>query len=1130
MKKEVYSNSSSWLFLIILLVLFTSVFVPFVVALGQPIEGSDAVIEYGSTEPQRVNPVLGYWLACVGSTEPGNCNVWIPQNTDLDESVIWPAEGEGGYPEFPNGAPPYNDEHRSFGSDPALGLNLKYLYTHETSDWDKFGFSDALSDWADVDPANVGEIQKVKFVLEPMTFTSAGSPLLWGSHGGYGENFANLISNYESDKTWFIKDCMGTPLESLGLCQFEERDFDVSAVELDVLRHNDCGAFADLNPEFCEGVVGVGANAVGTYPDGINANLLEHAGKGGCYVEAYGETPGRDWFWNEQTTLAAAAEYKRLYQDIDKLPPFSSRFHGDEEKIGGCCGNDDEDFGAIVGKDNSEFLNRFICVNTSVGSLWLESKSINSVFRIFPITRPVDGETVSFDAVSNYASWFVCDSSDKISDLYDLTEADDDYVWVRGSGPALSRYQVLPNMEQDIQIGVTEEEGGQDDGDYSGIDNDNGEAGGEAREDLIDQEHFEEGLGSPSGPFAVTDCDKDGDGYDGYWTVDPSAPSRTEGDWRDQGSGPWKEEDGQLTCNPRAPYDCDDNNRAISPGLIDYCDGYDTAVNTEDNDCNTELLCIPRVDGSTPGEIGDASINSEFFIPRYMCHDIDGYGGIAECCSWDLAYCMNNMKGRREGSAINTLNEFTTRHGQANPSESTAALVNKSNMVLRYGVSTPPGDPEDIDEGDTYRLNLHYLDFDEKIQNFSDYKSLEFEIYLTANFEVEIWIGFLNPGAVGDPDAARSNRNYIYPFKARVLDYIVGEPRLGKWLHVIIPVEDIYGAMPFNVENIVFASDVQRLYDLGTTVRATIGECSNCVFSNVIGLDKIMLRPEKDLFEPSDENYYCSGTWPPVWVSDLDDTSKIGPANEQAGKAACNAIPSYRWTGGYCCGDDTGNNVDSDTRGQEAFKEFFNDTLGGCWAGRFMANNERVMVVEYRRSPDLEKTVQVSCSNYTCTYDLPPRPGIIVENPNPEVYDLAFVDGGYTPIGVGGVSPDDNSMLRAEDVPLQIQYVDGEFYACNGADFIFDLDNTNTGEKLIIDDDEHKFGNCEIKGIYFCDHADGKDHGWDSEPLSVYVGTNMTMSDGTSIRPEGGDTVAATYRNETKHNYNLVRNGGFESI
>lgn len=1126
MKKEVYSNFSSWIFLITLLVLSFSVVMSVVVAQGKPPGGSDTPItpSYETTQPTPTN-ILGYWLACVGTTTPDLCNVWIPENTGLDDSVMWPTEVGDEKPKFPNGVPPFNDADRSFGGESALTLYLKYLYLHKTSD-SMFGFNDSLDDLAHADSTKMGEIQKVKFVMEPLVFTIKGSTMLWGSHGGFDENFAKLINDYETDKTWFIKDCMGTPLESLGLCQKEKKDFKVTAVEIDVLRHADCSEFADLNPQFCEGVPAVGANAALTNPGGgvIAINTEGLAGKGGCYVDTYGETPGRDWFWN-----SVEAANKIDYEELDAVIPFSLTFNvddlGQREIIGRCCGNDPEDFGALMSYNDDHFRNFYACVNTSAGSSWLSSRVQGNAFTIFRIDRPLGAETVSFDAVSNSDNWFLCEGSTPLDALYDYAVLDStSNGWdFENSGPLLKEYNVLPPTFEPIEYGVTA--GGEGGGPNGWKDTEGGDdipGSGDAATDVIDDASFEQGIGGIYGASQVTDCDKDGDGYDGYWTTDPTH-LRTPGvDWTVQGKGPWYA-DG-LTCTPRTPYDCDDSNRTISPGTMDYCDGSDPTVNTVEEDCNRELLCVPKIGGE---QLTNESSQLDLLalIPRFMCHDIDGYGAFAECCGWDLINCHNDGKGRREGSAIHTLYEFT----HYLPADETIdnAKRNNSNMVLRYGINTPPTEMSAVAEDATYRLNLPYIGFDEQVQNWSRYKNLEFDIYLTANFELEIWVGFPNPTIALDPLEAGLSDNYIYPFKARVTDYIVGEPRLGRWMHVIIPISDIYSsASYFDVGTIVFASYVHNLKGLGT-VKATIGGHED-EFSNVIGLDKIMLRPDAVL-NPGDENYYCAGTWPPLWVSDLDDNILLEDGSPR-GRSACNSIPSYHWTGNYCCGDDTGNNTDENTRGQFSFKEFFSDTQGACWAGRYMAENERVMVVQFKQSPDLDVVMNVSCSDYTCNYDLPPRPGVIVENPNPETYDLAFVDGGYTPIGRGSVSPDDNSMLRAENVPLQIQYVDGEFYTCNGADFISRLLNTNDGQPLIKEDVEHDFSTCQVKGIYFCDNPEGKNHGWDSEPLSVYAGSNMTMSDGTSIRPQGGDVVAATYRIENKHNYNLVRNGGFEDV
>ncbi|MCD6463962.1 hypothetical protein J7L02_00355 [Candidatus Woesearchaeota archaeon] len=65
---------------------------------------------------------------------------------------------------------------------------------------------------------------------------------------------------------------------------------------------------------------------------------------------------------------------------------------------------------------------------------------------------------------------------------------------------------------------------------------------------------------------------------------------------------------------------------------------------------------------------------------------------------------------------------------------------------------------------------------------------------------------------------------------------------------------------------------------------------------------------------------FCTGR---NWVSDYDNSS--------FGKFACDAVAGFGWTGHYCCGDDTTVNAGE--------KEFFNDSLAGCWGGVFVPEN-----------------------------------------------------------------------------------------------------------------------------------------------------------------------------------------------
>jgi hypothetical protein len=445
------------------------------------------------------------------------------------------------------------------------------------------------------------------------------------------------------------------------------------------------------------------------------------------------------------------------------------------------------------------------------------------------------------------------------------------------------------------------------------------------------------------------------------------------------------------------------------------------------------------------------------------------------------------------------------------------------NYVLRYGINKAPINPEEVLPGEEpYTLPLVAEANELKITEWSHYKSLEFYIWFTTNFEVELWLGKRKPDTEEVIFA-----NFIFPYKFRIVDYVVNEPELMKWLHVSIPLEDIT-TPGFSPDVILFASDVKRLSELGSSVWANNLKSERKEFSNIIGVDKIHFRPkDEDRHKaPGDENYVCTGTWPPTWASNLDSTTTVGGA--PMGRDACEAIPSYGWTGSKCCGDDTGNDTAPGHVGAVTFKEFYADDDAGCWAGNVLANGSRIMLVKYNLSySGRTREVVHSCRNESCIYDLPPIKNVLVTNGNPGVYDLYIVNSDSVFVGPGALTPNNNSYLRASSVPMQVLFADGDFWSCNAAKFINVSLNTliPATNRLTSTGDT-----CSIKAGFFCDHIDGANSGWSGEGLIRYPGTNITLADGSQMDLGTASSVAAEYRGATKRNYNLIRNGGFENV
>ncbi|MBW2972337.1 hypothetical protein KY359_04845 [Candidatus Woesearchaeota archaeon] len=1059
--------------------------------------------------------------------EPGVTGYWKPKycyNSATDTVCEFPAVASGQYPLVdtnPDGGP--------------MPSNLDVL--------------DVYSTFSGIVPGG-SEITRVMFVLGMQPFAlDTEVDVVRSSHGAYSttslelksrfENGCIMIENIDDIPYWIDANSWGS--------------LDWTCMDVNILRRDDCSAMADVNAEFCEGVEDVGAN------EGILSADIGAAGLGGCREildrgdpESIAEY-GRDWFVPPIGTPS-------LSQML------SDQMTGtvDENIIGRCCGNDPDDEGVLFSSlraDGSVINpNQYLCMNAtyldSPAFIWADAGVASAAFKI----REVQKEDNSFDAISNSENWFMCRApGSPAQDLYDRARFSGG-DWVKTSGPLLYEYEILPAPEERLISSTTplgpEEGAGLDEGTRTdtGVPSEN-----PGYDDSVSEDVFMSDIGDVTGPGQVSDCDKDGDGYDGAWTVS------------EVGEGGFIPDPERLCSDPQPPFDCDDWTeddeeqygianvaRIKHPGAINFCGPGNENMHL---DCGGSA-CIPEPDINPDDTF--ASPDPTELYHRFICHNEDDKGSFAECCGWDLSFCFNEEQGRREGSMIHTLREFSFYKFTPSGEEGDTATADRKavNYVLRYGVDLPPlkgtgDDPYgDVDADDTYNLALFSPLNDLQIKEWSHYKNLEFYIWMTTNFEVDLWLGDFVP----DPALYEGSEellwedmnklsNYDFPFKVKITDYVVNEPELGKWMHVIIPIDDIFKGGAFEIDSVVFASNTRKLMDLGTTVHVDINGNGyaepNEIFSNVIGVDKLFLKPESDLPAGAD-NLYCSGTWPPTWFGDLDDTSiRPAGATDMIGRSACEAIPAYGWTGTLCCGDDTGSdsyyNSPSDKRigPMVEVKEFYNDEDSGCWSGNRIVDDERAMLVEY---DVFGERIQRSCRNNTCLFGLPQRAGVLVENPNPEVYALAFVDGGYRSVGLGGLTPNSFSYLKAEDVPLLLQYKDHEFWSCNAdqADYIYDLDNEITPEPndLVTEDDEHRLGSCDVKGIYFCDHVDGPNLGWSAEALLAYPHMPEGAAEATfTIHPSydgeielSRGTVPAMYRKNNKTGYNLVYNGGFEEI
>jgi len=1011
------------------------------------------------------------------------------------------------------------------------------------------------------DASPLQEIQKLKFTLNPNLFGVAGV----GSFSAHGWEV-------KPDEETFLADFENDCLACTGLDDPDCQDIRWSCFELDPLKQEDCSELADVNGAFCEGVGNTGHN----FDSGEPIEVAGVAGYGGCYSDERETGPGRDWFWGPDIVpYSTDVNLASIFSTPGYYAPPSGY-----DAIGRCCGNDPEDIGALMKGDDTDTF--FMCLRNSSDDsddfVWVPAAEANHIGDIWTNTLDFGDVSYTFDSVSNTNNWFVCNPPDSMESIYKFNQGDTN---VNDQRPLLHPYQIPPPPGTSLSWGTTKGVGGEEGAGPLGTSGTGSVDHEQSRAGPIDQQEFESSIhmDSITGGSAVTECDKDGDGYDGFWTLEQLPPpfkTDPDGVCRDpvaEDCDDWPGDDTDLfdPNNPDAgSYGVPGIAAIKHPGAIDYCYyDADTRKYYDFNlDCDLGTDCVKGTNDAADAAGGELSYDQLNRV--FMCHSTDDAGSFAECCSYDLGFCMNSDnaagKTRRVGGPINTINDFSRYPGDFGEN----AFSMKSNMVMRYGISLTDGLNMDkiLATNQDFRLGLPAIYYDEPLTNWSGYKYVEFYIWTTTNFVIDIGFGMLKTRGA----EAKDIRNYVVKFRAPVIDYVVNEPGLMKWMHVKIPIKDIYGENDidyFPVDLMLLLTDIKKLDEIEHTSVTVDWPGGAQTFSNYVGIDKFFLTPDEGDLADMDyaltygsvpkENYYCSGTWPPVWVTDLDDNTDpygdLPPGDKQIGKAACNDIPSYRWTGSECCGDDTGNNLAETGHPETAFKEFYKDDEAACWAGNPLMDNSRAMIIQYGMDygfiyddPDtrLEKDsgihenfINRTCMKHDCVFSVPPTPELFLTNPHPELYDLYAIGRDGSTLVRGGYLPDNViSNIKFMNVPLQVQYKNKDFRTCNAAEYVLSLKADDGTTDLILDGiddkgDPYRFGSCEAYGQYFCDHVNGTNMGWSDEAVFKYPkSTSLMLEDGTEVPwPEDlGDTVPAVNRTTTKHGYNLIRNPGFEEV
>jgi len=363
--------------------------------------------------------------------------------------------------------------------------------------------------------------------------------------------------------------------------------------------------------------------------------------------------------------------------------------------------------------------------------------------------------------------------------------------------------------------------------------------------------------------------------------------------------------------------DCNDLDPTIYPNAFDPCG------DNIDQDCDN---FIEFPDGAFCQPM-NVTLNIPDVSSRFICYNEDDAGIFAECCGYDLNKCYNQVpKGRRQGAVLTTIEEF--QEGCA----ANKNCVQKFGLVPRWSL-------------DYYSFDIPISRTDSPISDWTPYSSFEFYIYLVDDYAMDVMI-------LGSQYQGDGNRldDYTLLFYQPVTEYVVNSPALGKWMHVIIPInDDRWIVQPTEVTHILLYADTQEVKDAGGRTKATIaGNTMN--WENVVGIDRFFLRPQNPKF--------CAGTNTPGWIDDLDDDT-LDVYDQPIGKIACQSTPTFGWTGSKCCGDDT----------DAQNKEYFADEVAGCWNGEMIPNDHSITNIEYELTYQIPTYSKEQIANIPAEYE-----------------------------------------------------------------------------------------------------------------------------------------------------------------
>ncbi len=719
-----------------------------------------------------------------------------------------------------------------------------------------------------------------------------------------------------------------------------------------------------------------------------------------------------------------------------------------------CCGNDDVD-------DNGMIYEEHLCINHEKYK-WFSNEEIP--FKTFEVYRGDDN--LVYDVVSNYEHWFVCMPDPSI------TIADNDLENFAKINPDDGeRFIDKPQLTGEVTSSFS---------------------------DIVSSpSQASSGFASISGDvianvvgFAVGDNDVPNcpEGYDledfdcdGF--IEPEDCDNNPADDHTQYAGNFRAAD-------------------IYPGAFDPCgDGID-------QDCLDDFAqfetCTP-----TPQV---PNIDYHHKSVTYLCDRHDKRGAFVQCCGSNLEYCGEENTGkfitklRLAGSLSTTLKDFDNIETTSMPGYD---LVNfpqlSSNQVLKIKF-----DKDTVEFGDEFLFPIFInqadggnLDSDAEIYDFTKYDYLDFFYKTMTNYVLKIRFY----GESRNDHETFNPLDYIVIEDLDVKDFIVNSPNLDKWLHVVIPIQEVQNKYGIDLSNVRLIALVADPTEVKTSYQFQVFD-GNKPYDNIVYIDRLSLKYNDDPDDSSDDNYYCvsnkytENDKERIWVNDLD-TDKLDRENVRATMYACSTTPGYSWTGTRCCGDDQ-------TYGND---EYYADEYYGCWKGNVATPHMRIGNVQYKfdigtNTEQFVTKTQV-CMNNKCLYPVT-NAKLSGSNSNAdsdlfEICPESHVDFRLVSlqendeIDVSCKSTSDgNAFISAENIPLQIAFDNGKFHSCFA-------NNVNLPQSLVQDDminQDVEF--CEVLGEkFFCSYP----HGNIDEP---------EWSDETFFSPRLNRFIYANERNTTR--------------